>query len=91
MGITARVLLSTRLARAKKFFYRQLDIAQDRPKKTRAERFAAVHRYGRYSAVRMPQKYVAAPRPHDLKSKFLQKTHQFLALEARKASHTEIC
>jgi hypothetical protein len=39
----------------------------------------------------MAQKQVAAASPHELKSAFFEEAHQLLALQAGKASHTEIC
>jgi hypothetical protein len=67
------------LATLKEILHRQLDVAQDRAQKTGPERFTGMNRHCRYSSIGMPQKQVAAPRPHSLKPKFFEEAHQFLA------------
>ena len=50
-----------------------------------------MYRNGRRSPVRMAKKKVASASAYDFEAKPLQDANQFLAFQARKASHTEIC
>ena len=75
----------------KQLIRRQLDIPENRSQKTGANYFAGMYWHCSYSSVRMPEEDVTAPGSHDFKSDSFEKTNEFLALQAGKASHTEIC
>lgn len=101
MGITGRVPkvlmhynlneAADTLATAKEVINRQVDVTQNRAKETRPNRLTGMHWYRRYSSISMPKTQVASPRPHNLKSDLFEETHQFLAPQAGKAAHTDIC
>ena len=82
---------SSNLSTPKKVIHRQLNIPQNRAKKPRADCLTSVDGDRSYPPIGMPQKQVATPCSHDLKAEFFEETHQFLALQVGKASHTEIC
>ena len=69
--------------------YGQLYIAEDRAQKSRANRFTSMHGDSCHPSVCMPQKNMAAAGANDLKAHPLK--YYLLALQARKAGHTEIC
>jgi hypothetical protein len=71
--------------------YRQLDVVKNRSQEAGAERFTGMNGDCCYSPIPVPEEKVATSRSYDVKTLFLEEAHKFLAFEARKASHTEIC
>jgi hypothetical protein len=79
------------LEKAGKFVNRQLNIAQDCSQQARSDRFAGMHRYGRSSAVRMSEKYMAAPGSVDDETGSFEGADNLSALQAGNTSHTVTC
>jgi hypothetical protein len=73
------------------FFYSQLDVPQDGAEKTGTYSFAGVNRNASDSSVGMPEENMAATSPKDLETDSFEDSHDVLAPQSGKASHTEIC
>lgn len=73
------------------FFYSQLYVAKDGAEETGAKSLAGMNRNGGDSSILMPQKNVAAAGSNDLETDLSEDSYDFLALQPRKTSHTEIC
>ncbi len=75
----------------KQLLHRQLNITENSPQKAGPDCFARMHRYRSHPSVLVFEEDVTTSSPNNFKSNFFEKTYEFLALQARKASHTEIC
>jgi hypothetical protein len=64
---------------------------KDGSKKPRPDHLACVHWYRRDSAIGVLQENMTSPGSDCPETNLLQKTYDFLALDARQTSHTEIC
>jgi hypothetical protein len=75
----------------KQILHGQFDITKDGSKKPRPDHLARVHRHRRDPAIPVLQENVTSSRSDRPEPNLLKKTYEFLALEARQTSHTEIC